>query len=262
MKRKVLAVALPITLALSVGCSNKDVAEEKKTDSLKVSESDSKENIIKPIYEEVDKIYKEGQDLTAKRKAKDEEELATKKEKESSTKPKEELTKKEDSPKTEDSTDKPVKEAVIGGNRTLAEEREYIGKQLTKGSSASSPLEQYQEDIKDTSNDLKTAVQSIKSLAEKDKTMQTTQSELKGDLSRVSGRANRLASIEPPKEYDYFKVQLRDDARAIKQMVDQAFIALNENDTETAKLNIGAMIDYVDIMSSTLNEIQNVQNGV
>ncbi|EEM01587.1 hypothetical protein bpmyx0001_31460 [Bacillus pseudomycoides DSM 12442] len=35
MKRKILAVALPITLALGVGCS-KDNVEEKKTDSLKV----------------------------------------------------------------------------------------------------------------------------------------------------------------------------------------------------------------------------------
>lgn len=260
MKRKVLAMTLPLTLSLGVGCS-KDNAEEKKTDSLKVAESDNKKVVIKPIYDEVDKIYKEAEEITAKRKAKDEEESATKKEKDSSTNPKEELTKKEDSSKTEDPNEKPVKEAVIGGGRTLAEEREYIGKQLTKGSSASSPLEKYQEEIKDTSNDLTTAVQSIKSLVEKDKTMQSTQLELKGDLSRVSGRANRLASIEPPKEYDYFKVQLRDDARALKQMVDQAFIALNENDTETAKLNIGAIKDYVDIMSSTLNEIQNVQNG-
>lgn len=37
MKRKVLAVALPFTLALGVGCSNKDVTEEKKTDSLQVA---------------------------------------------------------------------------------------------------------------------------------------------------------------------------------------------------------------------------------
>ncbi|WP_439741194.1 hypothetical protein [Bacillus pseudomycoides] len=36
MKRKILAVALPITLALGVGCS-KDNVEEKKTDSLQVA---------------------------------------------------------------------------------------------------------------------------------------------------------------------------------------------------------------------------------
>ncbi|MRB31273.1 hypothetical protein GH891_32470, partial [Bacillus thuringiensis] len=37
MKRKVLAVALPITLALGVGCS-KDSSEESKTDSIKVED--------------------------------------------------------------------------------------------------------------------------------------------------------------------------------------------------------------------------------
>ncbi|WP_242215657.1 DUF7018 domain-containing (lipo)protein [Bacillus cereus group sp. BfR-BA-01383] len=43
MKRKLLAVALPITLALGVGCSNKDVAEDKKTDSLQVADKDIQE---------------------------------------------------------------------------------------------------------------------------------------------------------------------------------------------------------------------------
>ena len=254
-KKLICFLALPLMLVAWVGCS-KDNTEEKKTDSLKVSESEKKKD--ESIDKEADKLYKEKEELLAEK-----EKLLAEKEKLLAEKEEKEVTeKKEESTKTEDSNDKTVKEAVIGGGRTLAEERAYRDKQLTKGSSASSPLEKYQEEIKDTSNDLKTAVQSIKSLIEKDKTMQTTQSELKGDLSRVSGRANRLASIEPPKEYDYFKVQLRDDARALKQMVDQAFIALNENDTETAKLNIGAMIDYVDIMSSTLNEIQNVQNGV
>ncbi|AJH16867.1 hypothetical protein ACFVV6_24455 [Bacillus mycoides] len=248
MKRKVLAVALPITLALAVGCSNKDVAEEKKTDSLKVSETDSKKDVIKPLYAEVGKIYEEGQDVTTKREAK---------EKESSTK-----TDKESTSKNEDSTDKPVKEAIIGGGRTLAEEREHIGKQLHKGSSQSSPLEQYQEEVKETSKDLSTAVQSSKSLIEKDETLKTNQSGLKGQLSVISGRVNRLATIDPPEGYYYFKEQLRDDAKVIKQVVDQAFIALNENDTEKAKANIDYMMEYLDTMSSTLNEIQNVQNGV
>ncbi|MDC2864386.1 hypothetical protein [Bacillus sp. BP-3] len=39
MKRKVLAVAFPLVLAGVVGCGSKDVSEDKKTDSLKVSES-------------------------------------------------------------------------------------------------------------------------------------------------------------------------------------------------------------------------------
>ena len=250
-KKLICFLALPLMLVAWVGCS-KNNTEENKTDSLKISESEKKKD--ESIDKEADKLNKEKEELLAKK----EELLAEKKAKEE----KEVTKKKEDTDKNEVSNDKTVKEAVIGEGRTLAEEREYRDKQLTKGSSASSPLEKYQEDIKDTSNDLKTAVHSIKSLAEKDGTWKTTQTGLKGELSRVRGRANRLASIEPPKEYDYFKVQLRDDARAIKQMVDQAFIALNENDTETAKLNIGAMIDYVDIMSSTLNEIQNVQNGV
>lgn len=43
MKRKLLAVALPIMLVAGVGCSNKDVAEDKKTDSLQVAEADSQE---------------------------------------------------------------------------------------------------------------------------------------------------------------------------------------------------------------------------
>ncbi|AHX20654.1 MULTISPECIES: DUF6376 family protein [Bacillus] len=257
-KKLICFLALPLMLVAWVGCS-KNNTEENKTDSLKISESEKKKD--ESIDKEADQLNKEKEELLAKK-----EELLAEKEKllaEKKAKEEKEVTKKkEDTDKNEVSNDKTVKEAVIGEGRTLAEEREYRDKQLTKGSSASSPLEKYQEDIKDTSNDLKTAVQSIKSLAEKDGTWKTTQTGLKGELSRVSGRANRLASIEPPKEYDYFKVQLRDDARAIKQMVDQAFIALNENDTETAKLNIGAMIDYVDIMSSTLNEIQNVQNGV
>ncbi|MFF2341113.1 DUF7018 domain-containing (lipo)protein [Bacillus mycoides] len=41
MKRKLLTVALPIMLVAGVGCSNKDVAEDKKTDSLQVAEADS-----------------------------------------------------------------------------------------------------------------------------------------------------------------------------------------------------------------------------
>ncbi len=43
MKRKLLAVVLPIMLVAGVGCSNKDVAEDKKTDSLQVAEADSQE---------------------------------------------------------------------------------------------------------------------------------------------------------------------------------------------------------------------------
>lgn len=43
MKRKLLAVTLPILLVAGVGCSNKDVTEEKKTDSLQVAEADSQE---------------------------------------------------------------------------------------------------------------------------------------------------------------------------------------------------------------------------
>ncbi len=37
MKRKILTVVLPITLALGVGCSA-DISKTKKTDSIKVAE--------------------------------------------------------------------------------------------------------------------------------------------------------------------------------------------------------------------------------
>ncbi|MGF2716201.1 hypothetical protein ACQUY5_28885 [Bacillus cereus] len=72
MKRKILAVALPLTLALGVGCSNKDVAEGKKTDEVKAedykktdsvtdAESDKKEeksslDFIKVVNDEIDKV--------------------------------------------------------------------------------------------------------------------------------------------------------------------------------------------------------------
>ncbi|PED06496.1 DUF7018 domain-containing (lipo)protein [Bacillus pseudomycoides] len=48
MKRKLLAVALPIVLVAGVGCSNKDVVEEKKTDSVQVAEA--KEKVSKEDY--------------------------------------------------------------------------------------------------------------------------------------------------------------------------------------------------------------------
>ncbi|MGQ4672151.1 hypothetical protein ACUIJ5_29870 (plasmid) [Bacillus toyonensis] len=38
MKRKLLAVALPVMLMSGVGCASKDVAEEKKEDSVKVAD--------------------------------------------------------------------------------------------------------------------------------------------------------------------------------------------------------------------------------
>lgn len=221
---------------------------EKKTDSLKVSESEKKKD--ESIDKEADKLYKEKEDLLAEKKAKEEKEVTEKKEESNK-----EVAK-------EDSDDKLVEDAVIKEGRTLAEERAYIDKQLNNESSQSSPLEQYQEKVKKTSKELLTAIQSSKSLLEKDRTMQTTQSELKGQLSVISGRVNRLATIEPPEGYYYFKEQLRDDSKVIKQVVDQAFIAFNENDTEKAQANIDAMMEYLDTMSSTLNEIRNVQNGV
>ncbi|MFK4310003.1 small-conductance mechanosensitive channel [Bacillus sp. RC242] len=255
-KKLICFLALPLMLVAWVGCS-KDNTEEKKTDSLKVSESGKKKD--ESIDKEADKLYKEKEKLLAEK-----EELLAEKEKllaEKKAKEEKEVTeKKEDTDKNEVSNDKVVKEAVIGGGRTLAEELAYIDKKLNNESRHYSPLEQYQEEVEETSKELVTAVKSSKSLLEKDKTMQTNKSELKGQLSVVSGRMDRLASIEPPKDYDYFKVQLRDDAKIIKQVVDQAFIAFNENDTEKAQANLDAMMEYLDTMALTLNEIKDAQN--
>ncbi|MGF2716202.1 DUF7018 domain-containing (lipo)protein [Bacillus cereus] len=64
MKRKLLAVALPITLALGVGCS-KDNAEEKKTDSLKVAEKESEadKKALETVNKELDKLKEEKAEL-------------------------------------------------------------------------------------------------------------------------------------------------------------------------------------------------------
>lgn len=40
MKRNVLPLTLPIMLVSGVGCASKDVAQEKKTDSIQVAEKD------------------------------------------------------------------------------------------------------------------------------------------------------------------------------------------------------------------------------
>ncbi|WP_242274561.1 hypothetical protein [Bacillus cereus group sp. BfR-BA-01310] len=110
--RKLVSLALPVML---LGDCATDKVEEKKTESLKVAESEKKKDdskstrdIIVPLYKEVDKIYHEGQELQSK-KGKTEEESKS-------------------STNKEESNDKVVKEAVIGGGRTLAEERELMGK--------------------------------------------------------------------------------------------------------------------------------------
>lgn len=226
-------LALPLMLVAWVGCS-KDNAEEKKTDSLKVSEEESKadKKALETVNKELDKLKEEKAELEKQNK---EASKGKDKKEESIVKKEESTTNNDKSNKVEEPNKEVVKEAVIGGGRTLAEERAYIDKKLNNESRHYSPLEQYQEEVEETSKELVTAVKSSKSLLEKDKTMQTNKSELKGQLSVVSGRMDRLASIEPPKDYDYFKVQLRDDAKIIKQVVDQAFIAFNENDTEKPK---------------------------
>ncbi|MFK4468490.1 hypothetical protein [Bacillus sp. RC252] len=284
--KKLIYLAFPLILVAGVGCS-KDNAEEKKTDNVKVedykktdnlkdAESKDKkesetvklreEDFMKTVDEELDKALKETEsemkdkDKKVKEEVKEETKKVASEEEKANRTLAEERASDDKSNKVEEPNKEVVKEAVIGGGRTLAEERAYIDKKLNNESRHYSPLEQYQEEVEETSNELVTAVKSSKSLLEKDKTMQTNKSELKGQLSVVSGRMDRLASIEPPKDYDYFKVQLRDDAKIIKQVVDQAFIAFNENDTEKAQANLDAMMEYLDTMALTLNEIKDAQN--
>ncbi|MGG0726899.1 hypothetical protein [Bacillus paramycoides] len=69
--RKLVSLALPVMLLGD--CATVKV-EEKKTESLKVAESEKKKDdskstrdIIVPLYKEVDKIYHEGQELQSKK---------------------------------------------------------------------------------------------------------------------------------------------------------------------------------------------------
>ncbi|MDF9664609.1 DUF7018 domain-containing (lipo)protein [Bacillus wiedmannii] len=55
MKRKILTVVLPITLALGVGCS-KDVSETKKTDSIKVAEEKQDDGRLKNAHDYKEKV--------------------------------------------------------------------------------------------------------------------------------------------------------------------------------------------------------------
>ncbi|PHE64176.1 hypothetical protein COF68_04835 [Bacillus toyonensis] len=82
MKRKLLAVALPITLVLGVGCS-KDNAEEKKTDSLKVAEKEAEadKKDLETVNKELDKLKEEKAELqkeVLKDKVKDNKQDSTK----------------------------------------------------------------------------------------------------------------------------------------------------------------------------------------
>ncbi|MGF2716203.1 DUF7018 domain-containing (lipo)protein [Bacillus cereus] len=56
MKRKVLAVALPVMLMGGVGCASKDVSQEKKTDSVKVSEEKQDNGRLKSAHDYKEKV--------------------------------------------------------------------------------------------------------------------------------------------------------------------------------------------------------------
>lgn len=247
VKKLICFLAFPLMLVAWVGCS-KDNAEEKKTDNVKVEDykktdsvqdadsedkKDSKtvelrdKDFMKTVDEEIDKAQEE-ESVNKKETGEDSKEVAS---------------------KEKSKTD-----------RTLAEERASEDKQVIREVNPPITLKQYQENIDETAKEVAKELQATKPIFAKDETLKENQVELKQQLGIFKEKLDKLTAIEPPKDYDYYRTQLRDDVKVIKQSIDQVFVGLDENDIEKAEANLGAMFGYIDTMGSTLNEIRDAQN--
>lgn len=252
--KKLIYLAFPLILVAGVGCS-KDNAEEKKIDNVKVEDYKKTDN----LKDAESKDKKESETVKLREedfmKTVDEELDKALKETESEMKDKDKKVKEEVKEET-----KKVASEEEKANRTLAEERASDDKQIIKEVTPPVTLKQYQENIDETAKEVAKELQATKPIFAKDETSKENQVELKQQLGVFKENLDKLTAIEPPKDYDYYRTQLRDDVKVIKQSIDQVFVGLDENDIEKAEANLGAMFGYIDTMGSTLNEIRDTQN--
>ncbi|MCW9134069.1 hypothetical protein OF830_25030 [Bacillus paramycoides] len=177
------------------------------------------------------------------------------KETESETKDKDKKVKEEVKEET-----KKVASEEEKANRTLAEERASDDKQIIKEVNPPVTMEQYQEKIETVLKQFAVDLQATKPIVAKDMTLKTNKDELKKQYDKVKEQVIKLSEIEPPKEYDYFKIQLRDDAKMITMVIDQVFQELNEGNEEEAKSTIGDIFDGFNYLKMTVEEIRKVEN--
>ncbi|MGG0726898.1 DUF6376 family protein [Bacillus paramycoides] len=153
-----------------------------------------------------------------------------------------------------------MKEAVIGGGRTRAEERELMGKNAVGNTDSPVTIGQYQGQIETHMSKLSDALQATKPIVEKDKTLKTNQAELKKQFESVKEQCRKIKELEPPKEYDYFKEQLRDDMKVVEGSIDQVFQGLAENDDKKTELSLQSIFEGLTYLSMTIDEIRKVES--
>ncbi|HDR5354240.1 MULTISPECIES: coiled-coil domain-containing protein [Bacillus cereus group] len=242
MKHKVLSVALPILLISGVGCSKEDT-EKKKTDSLQVAEAESNKKALETVNKEVDKLRKEKDELEKKVAEAESDKRAL----ETANKEVDKLRKEKD-----ELEKKIVKEPGI---------KEQESKEKDSITDVHSPItiKQYQEKMETLVNQFSRELQATKPIFAKDQTLKTNQVELKKQFEVVKGELRKLKELDPPKAYDYFKVQLRDDVKIIEICIEQIFVGLDEKDNEKVDSSLKAMYGHIDDMGLTLNEIRKLE---
>ncbi|MFF2341691.1 hypothetical protein [Bacillus mycoides] len=191
---------------------------------------------LETANKEGDKIHKEKDELEKKKKT----EEASK-----------EVVKEEESNK------KVVKESVIKG--TLSEERENKDKDMITEVHAPLNMGQYKEKIDTLNKQFIDSIQATQPIVANDTTLKTNQAELKKQFEIVKEQLRKLKDLAPPKEYDYYQTQLRDDVKAIEMTIDQVFVGLDEKDDEKAVGNFQAIFKYIAAMNMTLDEISKTE---
>ncbi|MEC2463891.1 hypothetical protein P9X10_03090 [Bacillus cereus] len=220
MKRKVLAVALPFTLALGVGCS-KDSSEESKTDNIKVEDykttSSTKEDSLKDA-----ETKKEEADKGKFMKVVDEE---------------------------------MDKEALVQ-NPKLS--KETTDKEKANGTMSESKKElvDYQNKVNEGFEKFKTELEATIPITQKDMELKTNKAELKAQYGKVKEQAIKLSEIEPPKEYPQFKEDLKTKSDIIVMNIDQLFDDLLRDNTEKARTTKGDILDGLKYLKNTVEEIR------
>ncbi|UUE91340.1 hypothetical protein [Bacillus cereus] len=120
-------------------------------------------------------------------------------------------------------------------------------------------ITQYQEKMETLVNQFSKELQATKPIFAKDQTLKTNQVELKKQFEVVKGELRKLKELAPPKAYDYFKVQLRDNVKIIEICIEQIFVGLDEKDNEKVDSSLKAMYGHIDDMGLTLNEIRKLE---
>ncbi|MED1268235.1 hypothetical protein P4U03_16775 [Bacillus mycoides] len=167
----------------------------------------------------------------------------------------------------EESNKKVVKESVIkepvikesGIKGTLSEERENKDKDMITEVHAPLNMGQYKEKIDTLNKQFIDAIQATQPIVANDTTLKTNQAELKKQFEIVKEQLRKLKDLAPPKEYDYYQTQLRDDVKAIEMTIDQVFVGLDEKDDEKAVGNFQAIFKYIATMNMTLDEISKTE---